>query len=533
MSKIDIFLLDDLNNTNEELNIEKPNSFQDLINVLKSKLKKLPELYEIFIIDKNNKEEIINDEKYNIIGDILFIRKINKNIIGKSIFQINYDKSDDLNKEILDEKYSCLLCSIIIKNEKPYFCYNCQKLFHEECLKGWDKKCKKQEKNLTCPNCRNDLPIEKWNKKLDYEENRKENANLMNRINLYKINNNMNNNINLINEKKIKELKKENLLKSELIKEYEIFIGKTFEIFKNVLNKINSIYSSLDLKDSIILDKLITDYQINYENLEINKNCNFDNKNNQNSLFYISEYEKIFYKNIFDNQKEPNKERISAHNAIMVWKDNSIDDQVIRDLAKIIKPLENKGFFNLKEFQVACHLIKISSKIKLPPKLPLSLVNFLGRIDIDNISNIIDDKLENLKKYLQNRNKKENNIIQRMNGLKINLDWAQEEIKEMMKIFSEEKEITLQNSNKHNFSENIMINEKINDNKDNKIINDYVKDDLNIEKLKDMKRKNNIKRGFSLPNNKNKNNNLFQKNNDFNSIDRSTFKQTYDKNKDN
>ena len=300
-----------------------------------------------------------------------------------------------------------------------------------------------------------------------------------------------------------------------------------------VLNKINSIYSSLDLKDSIILDKLITDYQINYENLEINKNCNFDNKNNQNSLFYISEYEKIFYKNIFDNQKEPNKERISAHNAIMVWKDNSIDDQVIRDLAKIIKPLENKGFFNLKEFQVACHLIKISSKIKLPPKLPLSLVNFLGRIDIDNISNIIDDKLENLKKYLQNRNKKENNIIQRMNGLKINLDRAQEEIKEMMKIFSEEKEITLQNSNKHNFSENIMINEKINDNKDNKIINDYVKDDLNIEKLKDMKRKNNIKRGFSLPNNKNKNNNLFQKNNDFNSIDRSTFKQTYDKNKDN
>ena len=148
MSKIDIFLLDDLNNTNEELNIEKPNSFQDLINVLKSKLKKLPELYEIFIIDKNNKEEIINDEKYNIIGDILFIRKINKNIIGKSIFQIYYDKSDDLNKEILDEKYSCLLCSIIIKNEKPYFCYNCQKLFHEECLKGWDKKCKKQKKKF-------------------------------------------------------------------------------------------------------------------------------------------------------------------------------------------------------------------------------------------------------------------------------------------------------------------------------------------------------------------------------------------------
>jgi hypothetical protein len=44
MSKINLFLLDDINNKIGEVNIEKPNSFQDLINVLKSKIKYLQEL---------------------------------------------------------------------------------------------------------------------------------------------------------------------------------------------------------------------------------------------------------------------------------------------------------------------------------------------------------------------------------------------------------------------------------------------------------------------------------------------------------
>ena len=69
-------------------------------------------------------------------------------------------------------------------------------------------------------------------------------------------------------------------------------------------------------------------------------------------------------------------ERIKARNAILVWKDNNADDQSIRIVANLINPLENKGFMNLKEFQVACHLINISKNVPLPPKLPLSLINF-------------------------------------------------------------------------------------------------------------------------------------------------------------
>ena len=42
---------------------------------------------------------------------------------------------------------------------------------------------------------------------------------------------------------------------------------------------------------------------------------------------------------------------------------------MIRIVANIIIPLENKGFMNLKEFHVVCHLINISKNVQLPQKL--------------------------------------------------------------------------------------------------------------------------------------------------------------------
>ena len=115
-------------------------------------------------------------------------------------------------------------------------------------------------------------------------------------------------------------------------------------------------------------------------NNQINNNKNNNNNNNLNQNVYnIPEKEKEFLKNIFNNKKDPNMERISAHNTIIMWKKNNTDDNTIKKVADIIKPLEKKGFFNLKEFQVACHLITISKNCELPPKLPDILVNYLGR----------------------------------------------------------------------------------------------------------------------------------------------------------
>ena len=49
----------------------------------------------------------------------------------------------------------------------------------------------------------------------------------------------------------------------------------------------------------------------NLNNNNMNQN---NNNNNQNSIFDISESEKMNYKNIFDNQKEPNMESNAAPN---------------------------------------------------------------------------------------------------------------------------------------------------------------------------------------------------------------------------
>jgi hypothetical protein len=117
---------------------------------------------------------------------------------------------------------------------------------------------------------------------------------------------------------------------------------------------------------------------INNQSNNKQNNQNFNFNNNQN-IYEISEEEKLFFKNIFDKTKEPNSERITAHNAIIIWKGNNADDNAIKIVANIIKPLENKGFLNLKEFQVACHLITISKKSELPQKLPDILINYLGR----------------------------------------------------------------------------------------------------------------------------------------------------------
>ena len=63
MSKIDIFLLDNLNNIKNEVSMKKPKTYQELLNQLGKKLKNLPKYYEIYIIGKNNEEIKINKNK--------------------------------------------------------------------------------------------------------------------------------------------------------------------------------------------------------------------------------------------------------------------------------------------------------------------------------------------------------------------------------------------------------------------------------------------------------------------------------------
>ena len=87
MSSISVFLLDNSYNTKEEVYMGKPRNYQELFFQIKQQFKNLPNYFEIFCIDKNNKEIKINcEEKYRTIEDILFIREIKQKKKYRAIF---------------------------------------------------------------------------------------------------------------------------------------------------------------------------------------------------------------------------------------------------------------------------------------------------------------------------------------------------------------------------------------------------------------------------------------------------------------
>ena len=112
---------------------------------------------------------------------------------------------------------------------------------------------------------------------------------------------------------------------------------------------------------------------------------------NEKIIYKLSENNKITYKRLFDNNKEKETdEKLPSRKAIIIWKSTNASDELIRKVAAILTPLEQKGHFNLKEFQVGTFLIYINDKYELPNKLPLSLVNYLGRNN-----NAENDKINN------------------------------------------------------------------------------------------------------------------------------------------
>ena len=184
--KVLLFLLDNSNNIKREINIIKPQSYEQLLTQLtKESFNELPDNFYIFYKNEKNKEiKVNNDKEYKLCKDILFIREKVQDELAQSNFEINYNKLSDSKQDILDNKFGCNICNDIIKKEKPYFCYRCQKIFHQNCLADWDKKTKSLNQKLSCPNCKKELPLNLWEKKLNYEDERINEAQLIDKINL-------------------------------------------------------------------------------------------------------------------------------------------------------------------------------------------------------------------------------------------------------------------------------------------------------------------------------------------------------------
>ena len=81
-------------------------------------------------------------------------------------------------------------------NDKPMICYQCQKVFHRNCLNDWDKKCKSENNDFNCPICKYVLPFKDWKEKIKFEDDRKIEVNIMEEINKNKLKENLNKHIN-------------------------------------------------------------------------------------------------------------------------------------------------------------------------------------------------------------------------------------------------------------------------------------------------------------------------------------------------
>ena len=357
--KIDILLFDNSKNVIEEKYIQKPKSFQDLKDFINKHFIKLPKKYNIVFQSNNNIIKINNNEDYQLVKDIIYIYGFDDmDDMYKSVFEINYNQLPEDKKEILDDKCSCSICSEIIKNENPYFCYTCQKLYHHKCLESWDKKRDINE-ILKCPNCREEMSLDKWKEKLDFEENRESVGRIMNIFNELKNDNNKKNliieqcnyftekisnllNLILININKIHSLiqpkinerllslinnfSKSNINNNQFIDDISSVILEEFKLIENVINEKNQYIELINKKinENRIIDEkknnnenyekeIVNKYTKSNENIIEKKNgyiddCNEKN-NNEINLIYLSEKNEIA--NIFGNKfVENNKANI-------------------------------------------------------------------------------------------------------------------------------------------------------------------------------------------------------------------------------
>ena len=157
-----------------------------------------------------------------------------RNNIAQSIFEKNYNQISEPKKEILNQKYNCSICLEIIKHENPYLCYNCQKIFHNACLKNWNERQKQLNKPLSCPNCRNEMPLDKWKVFRNYDETRTKDAQILNQAE-----------------------------KSFNSNEY---IDKSMNLFQIALNKLNIIHPNIESQINHKLKNLIEEFKYNLIN---------------------------------------------------------------------------------------------------------------------------------------------------------------------------------------------------------------------------------------------------------------------------
>ena len=391
MSKVlKINLVDDNLKEIKQFIIQKPKLFEEVKFFIEQNISKNTIILNSLEKDKYELKSQKDYEKPSL-NNVLYVRKIEsgKENLAESIFTRNLNKLSESKQDIMTEKYSCSICLELIKDENPLLCYVCQKIFHHKCLTNWERQQKEKNLKLSCPNCRNELPLNKWKEKLDFKEMRENDADIMSQMNSGSLSTNQ-------------------------------YIIKSNELFEKILLELNEIYSLINSNESQKLNDLINRIKnnittpsiddITIEILEqlkliknyikaipVNKNNNEGNKSDSD-LEYFTEEEGIC--DIFgETFVKNNKNNIEL---IINGKPNKLVDKYVLLKGKnVIKMIIKNDLKNIEEMFNGCKtLVNINPLKDLDIKYITSMIGMFNGCeslkDIKPLENWNVSKIEDL-----------------------------------------------------------------------------------------------------------------------------------------
>ena len=330
------------------------------------------------IYDKNNKyigSELESNNAVNNSFDYNHeerLEKIRKKYGNKMIIKIlikQYIEKVIYNKNLgLEYGDNCTICVNNFLENIEIYRTHCEHIFHKECLNKYLKKVSKKNK-LTCPNCNQNLLI---NKKFLKHRNENEKIKIKNKKINIKIQN-LNININQIQNNV------DNIDNIETDKKRIIDIDEVLTTVKNNAddNIIKNTNDSIDInKNEIIIIKKRKKEFIPKSRKK--HSMTIENKNNDINIYYPNE-------NIIKSNKTKNNEDI-----LYIYNSDKISEKSYKDSAK--------SFDNNKEGKIDLDIINSKSVKDIKKKKAT-----IEKIKFSDIENDFIDNNKNLSELNSNR----------------------------------------------------------------------------------------------------------------------------------
>ena len=333
---------------------------------------------EIESNNSNNSFDYNHEQRLEKIRNKYGNKMVIKILIKQYIEKVIYNKN--LGLEYGD---NCTICINNFLDNMEIYRTPCEHIFHKDCLNKYLKKINNKNK-LTCPNCNQNLLINKKFLKLRHE--------------------NENERIKLKNKNKTKSKKA-----YKKIETINININK----LENSININNIDNIETDKKHIIDVDEVLTTVKNNFENKLINKfnnNINININNNNNDSYNDDKNDIILIKKRkIDSHKKHSMTIQHKNKAINIYypnenmiKNNKTKNEDVLYIDDSEEISEKNDKDNAKSFNINNNNINNEDKNSKSAKGNKKKLS-LGKIKFSNVENDFNDNPKNIKELTTNR----------------------------------------------------------------------------------------------------------------------------------